>query len=120
MSQEADVNNCFDSSFLQDTGQHPDPNKNISTDYSLPPQQVQRILYLTSTCLSSKGYIFSPTQAMVGQCATAAVLAVLQIINANTKRKSKLPLVAATAAFQLQPKPQKKLGKSKTQKRKQR
>jgi hypothetical protein len=104
MSQEADVNNCFDSAFLQDRGQEPDPDKNMSTDYSIPPQQVQRILYLTSTCLSAKGYSFIPTQALVNQCSTVTVLAVLQIINANTKQKTKLPLVLMAATVKARPK----------------
>jgi hypothetical protein len=95
MSREADVNNCFDSAFFQNVRQHPDPNKSMSDDYSLPPQQVRRILFLTSSCLSSKGYIFTFDQALVNKCAMETVLAALQDINANTKRKVKLPLVVA-------------------------
>jgi hypothetical protein len=104
MTQEADVNNCFDSAFFQVVREHPDPNKSMSDDYSLPPPQVQRILFLTSSCLSSKGYIFTSSQALVDKCATETVLAVLQDINANTKRKAKLPLVAAQLSSARKPK----------------
>ncbi len=36
MSQETDVNNCFDSAFFEVVNQHPDPNKSISDDYATP------------------------------------------------------------------------------------
>jgi len=108
MSQESDVNNCFDSAFLQVVGQHPDPNKSMSDDYSLPSAQVGRILYLTSTCLTAKGYIFTPTQALVEQCATSTVLGALQTVNANTKVKAQQPLVAALGASGKKPRRTKK------------
>ena len=97
MSQEADVNNCFDAAFHRVCGDYPDPNKSMSDDYGFPVQQVQRILFLTSTYLSAKGYVFTPSPDLINKCSTETVLAVLQDVNSNTKLKGKLPLVVAAA-----------------------
>jgi hypothetical protein len=102
MSQEHDVNNCFDAAFLRVRGEHPNSAQKMGDDLSMSSQNVQDILLRTSTCLSAKGYVFpaDPTkggQDFVNKCLSETILNVMQDINNNTQAKPGSPLAGAVA-----------------------